>query len=148
MPQLPQDRREDGVDLGPELSQIGRKYDRAKLLESILEPSKNIEPKYVTWMVETTAGQVLAGLLVRKDGNEIVIKDSQNKEHRIAMGDVENTYQLQHSLMPELLLRDFTPQQVADLLAYLASLKVGQAFQPDGDMRPIYRYNVKSRSRL
>jgi len=39
------------------------------------------------------------------------------------MADVENTYQLQHSLMPDLLLRDFTPQQVADLLAYLASLK-------------------------
>jgi uncharacterized repeat protein (TIGR03806 family) len=113
----------DGVDLGPDLSQIGRKYDRVKLLESILEPSKNIEPKYVTWMVETTAGKVLAGLLVRKDGNEIVVKDSQNKEHRIALGDVEGTHQMQQSLMPELLLRDFTPQQVADLLAYLAALK-------------------------
>jgi hypothetical protein len=30
---------------------------------------------------------------------------------------------MQQSLMPELLLRDFTPQQVADLLAYLATLK-------------------------
>jgi uncharacterized repeat protein (TIGR03806 family) len=113
----------DGTELGPDLSQIGRKYDRAKLLESILEPSKNIEPKYVTWMVETTVGKLVTGLLVHKDGNEIVIKDTQNKEHRVAMGDVENTYQLQHSLMPDLVVRDFTPQQVADLLAYLASLK-------------------------
>ena len=113
----------DGTELGPDLSQIGRKYDRTKLLESILEPSKNIEPKYVTWVVETTAGKVLTGLLVHKDGNEIVVKDSQNKEHRVPLGDVESTHQLQHSLMPDLLLRDFTPQQVADLLAYLAALK-------------------------
>ncbi|MBI3865438.1 MAG: PQQ-dependent sugar dehydrogenase [Planctomycetia bacterium] len=113
----------DGTELGPDLSEIARKHDRAKLLESILEPSKNIEPKYVTWVVETTAGKVLTGLLVHKDGNEVVIKDSQNKEHRVPTGDVESTRQLQNSLMPDLLLRDFTPQQVADLLAYLASLK-------------------------
>jgi hypothetical protein len=60
---------------------------------------------------------------VHKDGNEIVLKDTQNKEHRIATGDIESTHQMQHSLMPDLLLRDWTPQQVADLLAYLASLK-------------------------
>ncbi len=104
------------------MSQIGRKYlTGSSCSESILEPSKNIEPKYVTWVVETTVGKLLTGLLVRKDGNEIVVKDSQNKEHRIAMGDVEGTHQMQQSLMPELLLRDFTPQQVADLLAYLAA---------------------------
>jgi uncharacterized repeat protein (TIGR03806 family) len=113
----------DGTDMGPDLSQIGRKYDRAKLLESILEPSKNIEPKYVTWLVETTNGKVLTGFLVHKDGNEIVIKDAQNKEQRIPLENVEATHQMQHSLMPDLVVRDFTPQQVADLVAYLAALK-------------------------
>jgi len=114
---------QDGTELGPDLSQIGKKYDREKLLESILQPSKNIEPKYVTWVVETTAGKVIAGLLVHKDGNEIVVKDTQNQEHRVATGDIESTHQMQQSMMPELLLRDMTGQQVADLLAYLASLK-------------------------
>jgi putative heme-binding domain-containing protein len=113
----------DGTDLGPDLSQIGKKYDREKLLESIMQPSKNIEPKYVTWLVETTEGKLVTGLLVHKDGNEIVLKDTQNKEVRIATGNIESTHQMQHSLMPDLLLRDWTPQQVADLLAYLASLK-------------------------
>ncbi len=113
----------DGTDLGPDLSQIGKKYDREKLLESIMQPSKNIEPKYVTWLVETTEGRLITGLLVHKDGNEIVIKDTQNKEVRIATGNIESTHQMQQSLMPDLLLRDWTPQQVADLLAYLGSLK-------------------------
>jgi putative heme-binding domain-containing protein len=113
----------EGTELGPDLSQIGKKLDRVKLLESILEPSKNIDPHYVTWVVETTAGQVVSGLLVRKDESEIVLKDAQNKQQRFAMSDVEGVHQQQKSLMPELLLRELTAQQVADLLAYLASLK-------------------------
>jgi uncharacterized repeat protein (TIGR03806 family) len=113
----------DGTELGPDLSQIGKKLDRAKLLESILEPSKNIDAQYVTWVVETTAGKVVTGLLVRKDESEIVLKDAQNKQQRVAMTDVEGVHQQQKSLMPELLLRELTAQQVADLLAYLASLK-------------------------
>ena len=113
----------DGTELGPDLSQIGKKLDRAKLLESILEPSKNIDPQYVTWVVETTAGQVVTGLLVRKDEGEIIVRDAQNKQQRFAMTDVEGVHQQQKSLMPELLLRELTAQQVADLLAYLASLK-------------------------
>jgi putative heme-binding domain-containing protein len=113
----------DGADVGPDLSLIGRKYDRAKLLDSILDPSKNVEPQYVTWLVETTSGRVYTGLLMYKDGNEIVIKDSENKQHHIPTGDVETAVAQQKSLMPDVLLKDFTAQQVVDLLAYLASLK-------------------------
>jgi putative heme-binding domain-containing protein len=113
----------DGTELGPDLSQIGKKLDRAKLLESILDPSRNIEPQFVTWVVETTAGKVVTGLLVRKDETEIIVKDAQNKQHRFAMSEVEGAHPQQKSLMPDLLLREMTAQQVADLLAYLASLK-------------------------
>ncbi len=113
----------DGTELGPDLSQIGKKYDRAKLLENLLEPSKNIDPQFVTWLVETNSGKVVSGLLVRKDETEIVIKDAQNKPHRFAMSEVEGAFPQQKSLMPDLLLREMTAQQVADLLAYMASLK-------------------------
>ncbi len=113
----------EGKNVGPELTQIGKKNDRAKLLESILEPSKNIDPKFITWLVETTSGRVHSGLLVKKDGKEIIILDAQNKEHRFAADDVEGMFPQRKSLMPELLLKEMTAQQVADLLTYLASLK-------------------------
>src|SRR5262249_26590901 len=51
-----------GSTLGPDLSQIGKKYTRAQILESILEPSKSIDPKYVTYLVETNDGRVQTGL--------------------------------------------------------------------------------------
>jgi len=60
---------------------------------------------------------------VRQDAAEIVLKDSENKERRIARADVEGAFPQQKSLMPDLLLKDLTAQQVADLLAYLESLK-------------------------
>lgn len=105
------------------LTTIGKKYNRAQLLESILEPSKLIDPKYVTHLVETKDGQVLSGLLIERNANEVVLKDAQNKVFRLPASSVEHLVTQQQSLMPELLLRDMTAQQVADLLEYLGSLK-------------------------
>jgi len=43
--------------------------------------------------------------------------------HTLAMSDVAEVFPQTKSLMPELLVRDFTAQQLADLLEYLGSLK-------------------------
>ena len=40
----------DGKEVGPDLTTIGKKLTRAQLLESLLEPSKLIEPRYVTYL--------------------------------------------------------------------------------------------------
>jgi uncharacterized repeat protein (TIGR03806 family) len=112
-----------GTDVGPELSEIGKKYDRARLLETILEPSREIDPKYVTYLMSTKAGLIHSGLLVKKDADEVVLKDAQNKLIRVPADDVENLVPQQQSLMPELLLRDMTARDVADLIAFLAGLK-------------------------
>lgn len=114
-----------GAELGPDLDGIGKKYDRAKLLETIVQPSLQIDPKYATWLVSTQSGLVYTGLLVQRDAAAIVLKDAQNKTVRIAADEVEAIRQQTKSLMPDLLLRDFTAQQAADLLEYLASLKEG-----------------------
>ena len=114
---------QDGAEVGPDLTTIGEKYNRAQLLESILEPSKLIDPKYVTYLAETRDGRVLSGLLAGRDEKEVVLKDAQNKVLRLPVSDVEQLVTQQQSLMPELLLRDMTAQQVADLLEYLGSLK-------------------------
>lgn len=113
----------DGKEVGPDLTTIGKKYARAQILENLLEPSKVIEPKYVTYLVETTEGRLVSGLLVNKDENGVVLKDAQNTEVRISAKQIEQLVPQRQSLMPDLLLRDMTAQQVADLLAYLSLLK-------------------------
>ncbi len=113
----------DGKEVGPELTTIGKKLTRAQLLESMLEPSKLIDPKYVTYVAETDDGRLQTGLLVTMDENEVVLKDAQDKLIRISSKQIEHLVPQRQSLMPDLLLRDMSAQQVADLLAYLSSLK-------------------------
>ncbi len=112
-----------GTEVGPDLDQIGKKYDRGQILDNILNPSRQIDPKYLTWLVETKQSQLHRGILVSKDANKIVLKDANNKVIEVPAGEVEVMVAEQKSVMPELLLRDLTAEQVADLTAFLSSLK-------------------------
>jgi putative heme-binding domain-containing protein len=112
-----------GKLIGPDLAGIGKKLDRAKLLESILEPSKTIDPKFAALLVETSDGRVLTGLPVKQDDAEIVLRQIDGKEVAVATKDVETVAPQQKSLMPELLLQDLTAEQVADLLEFMVQLK-------------------------
>ena len=112
-----------GGAVGPDLSSIGGKYDPAQLLETILTPSKAIAPEYVSYYVETQDGRVLGGLLVERTDDEVVLKDAQSQIIRIPSDNVETVVALRTSMMPELVLRDVSAQDAADLLAYLATLR-------------------------
>ncbi len=112
-----------GIEIGPDLDQIGKKYDRALILDNILNPSRQIEEKYLTYVLETKRGEVHTGLLVRRDAGKVVLKDATNKLIEVPTAEVERLVAQQRSLMPDLLLRDLTAEQVADLTAFLSSLK-------------------------
>jgi putative heme-binding domain-containing protein len=112
-----------GGATGPELSNIGKKYERKALLETILDPSKAIAPEYVPYVLETTGGQVFAGFLVERAVDHVTLKDVKNQSIRVATDDVAALVQQQKSLMPELVLSEVTAQDAADLLAFLTSLK-------------------------
>jgi putative heme-binding domain-containing protein len=112
---------QQGIVVGPDLSDVGKRLSRAEILESILEPSKKIDPKYVAYLCETKAGQFHQGLLLEKNDREIALRCADNKEVRLPASQVERLVPQSKSLMPELLLRDLTAEQAADLLAYLCS---------------------------
>lgn len=112
-----------GKALGPDLNKIGKKLNRTKLLESLLEPSREIDPKFASWQVLTKTGQVVSGLLEKRTDREIVLRDVEGKEHKLAATDIEEMFPQRTSLMPDRQLRDLTAQQAADLLEWLSSLK-------------------------
>jgi len=114
---------EQGQPHGPDLTLIGRKYTKEQLLESMLDPSKTIDPQYVTYLIETTDGRVLTGLVVERTEAEVVLRNAQGQELRTPAAEIERLTPLQKSLMPDLLLRDMTAQQVADLLELLSEAK-------------------------
>jgi uncharacterized repeat protein (TIGR03806 family) len=112
-----------GESLGPDLAHVGSRYPRSELLRQIIEPSQTIDPKFATYLVETKTGQVHSGLLAERTDTEVVLKDLQNRATRIPAGQVEQMTRSDRSMMPDLLLRDLTAQQAADLLDFLVSLK-------------------------
>jgi putative membrane-bound dehydrogenase-like protein len=112
-----------GSTLGPELTNIGKKYERKALLETILLPSKAIAPEFVPYVLETSGGQVYAGFLVERNDKQVILRDVKNQTIRVPADEVEALVEQQKSLMPELVLSEVTAQDAADLLACLESLK-------------------------
>lgn len=115
--------RGEGGSLGPDLSQIGRKYERAAMLETILEPSKAMAPEYVPYVVETKQGQLHLGFVVEHNDKRLILKDADGKVSEIAAEQVESIEAQTKSLIPELVLQEVSAQDAADLLAYLTSLR-------------------------
>lgn len=114
---------ERGTAVGPELSTIGKLRPREDLLQSILEPSRRIEPNYSSYNARTADGRSFVGLLVRRSENEVVLRDAQNKEIVLATKNIEELLPSPISLMPSGQLAGLTAQQAADLLEYLATRK-------------------------
>jgi putative heme-binding domain-containing protein len=114
---------ERGQQVGPDLSTIGKLRSREDLLESILEPSRRIEPRYAAYIVHTADGRSFTGIVVKRDAKTLLLRDSQNKEIVLAAKNVEEAQPSRTSLMPEGQLAGLTIQEAADLLEYLATRK-------------------------
>jgi len=113
----------EGKEIGPTLSLIGKKYTKEKMLQEILEPSRTIEQKYITYVAELTDGRVVSGLLVSRENGEVVLRNVQGELLKYPDSEIEALTSQPTSLMPESQLRDLQAQEAADLLEYLSSLK-------------------------
>ena len=113
-----------GVMVGPNLGNIARSSDRARLIQSILEPSREIAPLFGTKAVTLQDGSVIAGVQSTTDdgGNLNLLQPGGNvvpaPRHQIVRVDETPV-----SLMPDGLESGLTVQDFRDLLAYLETLK-------------------------
>ena len=112
-----------GKEVGPDLSQIGKTRSREHLLESLLDPSRRVEPQYQSYLVTAHDGRTFTALVVKKDGAGVVLRDAEGRETTLKTAEIDDLRPARDSLMPAGLLADFTPQQAADLLAFLAGRK-------------------------
>lgn len=112
-----------GGEIGPDLSAIGIKGSKENLFESLLEPSKAIADQHVSWTVETADGVSITGLLVKETETSLTIRDANGKDTVIDVKNVERKRKSLVSLMPEDLYKQFTEQELVDMVAYLGTLK-------------------------
>src|SRR5579872_4863211 len=88
-----------------------------------MNPSAGIAPEYVPYVVETQQGKVYAGFLHEQNDERVVLKSVDGTTVHIPRKEIVEMVKQEKSLMPELVLKDVTAQDAADLLAYLASLQ-------------------------
>lgn len=98
------------------------RLSRRQILEAILDPSKDVDPKYQTYIAETEEGKTWVGLLVNRNENEVILREASGKEIKLATPKIIRLDASKKSLMPEQLLRDLGRQDARNLLAYLESL--------------------------
>jgi putative membrane-bound dehydrogenase-like protein len=113
-----------GEAVGPDLSHIGTGMNRAKLIESILEPSKEIAPAFVTWLVTTRDGKQHTGVIVAEGfDSTLTLADANGKRIVLKITEIEDRVMQKTSLMPADLHSQMTRQEFVDLLAFLESRK-------------------------
>ncbi|MGH7200228.1 MAG: c-type cytochrome, partial [Planctomycetaceae bacterium] len=108
-----------GGQIGPDLSKVYETHTVAKILESMLDPSKEIKEGYATWTAVTKSGQVYNGLKISETGQELVLRDSTGKDIRLKRDEIEEIIQSAKSLMPDGVVSQLSFQEFIDLVAFL-----------------------------
>lgn len=113
----------EGIDFGPNLSEIGTKLAREALCEAILDPSAGISFGFEAWQFSLKNGDEAFGLLASETEQEVVVKLQGGTLNRIKKSEIESRLKQPASVMPAGLQSSLTTNEFVDLIEYLASLK-------------------------
>src|SRR5205823_1272710 len=113
----------DGQTLkGPHLVDIGKRYSAAELVESILQPSAKIAQGFETYRFDMADGKVFTGFVVSERAQSVLIREVTGTQRELPRAQIESRAILKQSMMPEGIVNNLMPEELADLIAYLQSL--------------------------
>jgi putative membrane-bound dehydrogenase-like protein len=113
-----------GSAVGPDLTLIGRSVSREKLIESILDPNREVAPAFVSWEVVTHDGRQYVGLIPGETHDSMVILvDREGRIVRLPRREIEERRALRQSIMPQDISAKMTRREFLDLLAFLMQCK-------------------------
>lgn len=123
-----------GGTAGPDLTTVGRRFNNRVMLESLIEPSKEVSDQYQTMIFVTTEGKSITGRIVNLSGDEYRLMTNMldpGAHTRISRKKILKSMASTTSMMPVGLLDTLTEEEILDLIAYLkaegmSAFKVGQ----------------------
>ena len=107
---------------GPHLVDIGKRYKRAELIESILNPGKKIAQGFDTWAFAMDDGKVYTGFIALESAETVTVRDATGISRELHQQNIEDRVKQEISMMPIGIVGNLSPEQLADLIAYLESL--------------------------
>ena len=110
--------RGTGFAVGPDLGTF-RAKPVADFLTAILTPSSAIEPRFIACTVRTNDGRTLAGIVREETATSLTVAQPGGITETLLRSNVAEIATLPISLMPEGLDATLTPQEMADLIAFV-----------------------------
>lgn len=112
-----------GKRIGPDLTTIGASRSPKDLLESIIFPSSTIVRQYEPYTLVTTEGRTYSGLVIKDTASEMTIQQTTGEPVTVRRSDVDELVPATVSIMPKGLDEALSSQQIADLIAWLQTLR-------------------------
>jgi quinoprotein glucose dehydrogenase len=112
-----------GGDVGPELAGIGKKHDRAYILQSIVDPNAVIAPGFENVLLTLADGKMVVGLLNADDGQELTIVSAADGKREKVRKDLVKEKTTVPSAMPPGLGEVLGRRALRDVVEYLATVK-------------------------
>ena len=112
----------NGGEVGPDLSRIGLDKTREYLLESLVDPNKQIAKGFESAILQMDDGKVHAGIIKSDDGQRIQLQKPEGAIVVLEKSAIEDRA-VGKSGMPEDLVKKITKSDVRDLVEYLTTLR-------------------------
>jgi putative membrane-bound dehydrogenase-like protein len=108
----------EGATVGPDLT-FANRTDRDYLLVSLVDPSSVIRKEFLTYSARLDDGQVVSGLIAEQGAQQVTFFNAKAEKVLVPRSSIEELRESAVSLMPDNLYREFKPQELRDLFAYL-----------------------------
>ena len=113
-----------GGSVGPDLTILSGRFSPRDILESIVDPNKQISDQYGSVQILTTDGKIVAGRIVNLAGDTVRVQTNMLAPSSLPAVDrklIEEIVPSKVSMMPAGLLNTLTKTEILDLMAYLLS---------------------------
>ena len=111
-----------GESIGAELNAI-RDRGTAAVLLNILDPNREVKPQFFSYVVVLDTGRSLTGMIAAETANSLSLRKPDNTTENILRVNIDEIKSTGLSFMPEGLEQQLDPAAMADVLAYLNSIK-------------------------
>jgi putative heme-binding domain-containing protein len=123
-----------GGHIGPELTGIGMRQNRAQIIESVLYPSKVILDGYQQVFFYMTDDEDYSGIIRSETADTVTLIDSLGVTNLLDKSKIKNRKISQISLMPEGLQSCLSLEEFADLIAFVQNSTPGTPLISSTDM--------------
>ncbi|MEN8695319.1 MAG: PVC-type heme-binding CxxCH protein [Akkermansiaceae bacterium] len=110
-----------GSDIGPNLESIGRRRDRASLLESLIEPQKEISKGYGIITLTLNDGSFVAGQFRKEENGIVEIRDAEKKVTKVKVEDIKERTPIVSTMPPMGYI--LKKREIRDLIEFLSTLQ-------------------------